>query len=36
MEIKIQDSELEVMRILWREKRPLKTIPTDRHCAITG
>ena len=24
MEIKISDSELEVMRILWREKRPLK------------
>ena len=24
MKIKIQDSELEVMRILWREKRPLK------------
>ena len=24
MEIKIHDSELEVMRILWREKRPLK------------
>ena len=24
MEIKIADSELEIMRILWREKRPLK------------
>lgn len=24
MEIKISDSELEVMRILWRENRPLK------------
>ena len=24
MEIRIADSELEVMRILWREKRPLK------------
>ena len=26
MEIKITDSELEIMRILWREKRPLKVI----------
>ena len=24
MEIKIADSELEIMRILWREQRPLK------------
>jgi predicted transcriptional regulator len=24
VDIKISDSELEVMRILWREKRPLK------------
>ena len=24
MDVKISDSELEVMRILWREKRPLK------------
>ena len=24
MEIKISDSELEIMRILWREQRPLK------------
>jgi len=24
MEIKISDSELEIMRILWREKQPLK------------
>lgn len=24
MEIKISDAELEIMRILWREKRPLK------------
>jgi len=24
METKISDSELEIMRILWREKRPLK------------
>ena len=24
MNIKISDSELEIMRILWREKRPLK------------
>ena len=24
MDIRISDSELEVMRILWREKRPLK------------
>jgi len=24
MEFKIQDAELEVMRILWRERRPLK------------
>jgi len=24
MEIKIADAELEIMRILWREKRPLK------------
>ena len=24
MEIKISDSELEIMRVLWREQRPLK------------
>ena len=24
MEVKIADAELEIMRILWREKRPLK------------
>ena len=24
MEVKISDAELEIMRILWREKRPLK------------
>ena len=26
MDIRISDAELEVMRILWREKRPLKVI----------
>jgi len=26
MEIKITDAELEIMRILWRENRPLKVI----------